>query len=492
MPTIGTRFGTRGLSIGPHRGRSTTTAEFPAPTRWPAARRKQVTARNELWRNWDEESTPTIDVTQTIPPLIARRAVPAVDETVAERLAAADSAVSALNETAAAGAGALGHLSAVLIRADAVASSSIEHITAPSAELAARLADLDDDTDAAHYPAGTELVAANVATALAARSSRSEVSVGWFHRLHRDLLAADWDMEKRHLGAWRDCPVWIGEDRSTAGFEGPPHRRVPHLMDDLVGFSARLDVHPVLQAATAHAQFETIHPYVDGNGRIGRLLIHRLLPAGAAPVPVALGLLNDPDRYIAGLRHYAAGDLDTWIGTFADAIVLGASAAQRIVARIDQLRDNYRRRVRTRRGSTVPAVIDALLSSPAVTTRSIEDRFGVTEARAQQILHQLADSKILQRSDMRAGGRSVWIAPGVIDAVDTTHAAARRCAISAEGGSPNSSAQSAKASASRRRPPPVVPPAVPTGLCLAPRKRGGRCQNRKPPRGQCCAAGHQH
>ena len=294
--------------------------------RWPAARRKQVTARNELWRNWDEESTPTIDVTQTIPPLIARRAVPAVDETAAERLAAADAAVSALNETAAAGAGALGHLSAVLIRADAVASSSIEHITAPSAELAARLADLDDDTDAARYPAGTELVAANVATALAARSSRSEVSVGWFHRLHRDLLAADRDMERRHLGAWRDCPVWIGEDRSTAGFEGPPHRRVPHLMDDLVGFSARLDVHPVLQAATAHAQFETIHPYVDGNGRIGRLLIHRLLPAGAAPVPVALGLLNDPDRYIAGLRHYAAGDLDTWIGTFADAIVLGSSA----------------------------------------------------------------------------------------------------------------------------------------------------------------------
>ena len=131
----------------------------------------------------------------------------------------------------------------------------------------------------ARYPAGTELVAANVATALAARSSRSEVSVGWFHRLHRDPLAADRDMEKRHLGAWRDCPVWIGEDRSTAGFEGPPHRRVPHLMDDLVGFSARLDVHPVLQAAIAHAQFETIHPYVDGNGRIGRLLIHRLLPA---------------------------------------------------------------------------------------------------------------------------------------------------------------------------------------------------------------------
>jgi len=460
--------------------------------RWPAARRKKVTARNELWRNWDEESTPTIDVTQTIPPLIARRAVPAVDKTAAERLAAADVAVSALNETAARGAGTLGHLSAVLIRADAVASSSIEHITAPSAELAARLADLDDDTDQDRYPAGTELVAANVATALAARSSRTEVSVDWFHRLHRNLLAADQDMEKRHLGAWRDCPVWIGEARSIADFEGPPYRRVPQLMDDLVGFSARLDVHPVLQAAIAHAQFETIHPYVDGNGRIGRLLIHRLLPAGAAPVPVALGLLNDADRYIVGLRHYAAGDLDTWIGTFADAILLGSSAAQRIVGRIDQLRDDYRRRIRTRSGSAVPAVIDALLSSPAVTTRSIEDRFGVTEARAQQILHQLADAEILQRSEIRAGGRSVWVAPDVIDAVDTIHAAARRRAITVGRVHPDSGPPAGETGVRGVRPPPVAARAASEGLCREPRKRGGLCQNPKPARGQCCAAGHQH
>ena len=460
--------------------------------RWPAARRKRVTARNELWRNWDEESTPTIDVTQTVPASIARRAVPAVDAAAARRLAEADTAVTALNDTAAAGTGSLGHLGAVLIRADAVASSSIEHITAPSAELAARLADLDDDSETARYPTGTELVAASVTTALAARSNRSEVSAGWFHRLHRALLAADREMEQRHLGAWRDCPVWVGEDRATAGFEGPPYRQVPRLMDDLVGFVARRDVHPVLHAAIAHAQFETIHPYVDGNGRIGRLLIHRVLPAGTAPVPVALGLLNDPDRYVAGLRRYAAGDLDTWIATFADALVLGASAAQRIVVRIDQLRDDYRRRVRTRQGSAVPAVIEALLGSPAVTTRSIEDRFGVTEARAQQILHQLADAKILQRSEMRAGGRSVWIAPDVIDAVDTIHAAAQRRAIAVGRGRPSTDPLAGKARGRGIRPPPITAPSAASGLCLAQRKRGGLCQNPRPPSGQRCAAGHQH
>ena len=396
--------------------------------RWPATRSRTATAPNELWRNWDEESSQTIAVAQTVPALIARRAVPAADDTAADRLLAASAAVEALNDTASAASGTFEDLAAVLIRADAVASSQIEHITAPSEELAVRLADLDD-AEMAHHPTGTELVAANVSTALEAHDSRDAVSADWLHRLHRGLLAADRDMEPRHLGAWRDCPVWIGDDRATADFEGPPHQEVPKLMDDLIAFACRHDVHPVLHAGITHAQFETIHPYADGNGRIGRLLIHKLLPFGAAPVPVALGLLHDPARYVAGLDSYRGGDLDTWIGTFADAITLGAGAARRLVVRLDQIRDDYHSRVRTRRGSTVPRVIDALLDHPAASTRSIEDRFGVTEARGQQILNLLADAEVLHRSEIRADGRSVWIATDIIDAIDTINATARRRAI---------------------------------------------------------------
>ena len=458
--------------------------------RWPAARGLQITVHNELWRNWDEESRPTIDVTQTVPPLIARRAVPAVDDDAAGRLADAAAAVAALNDTAAAATGVLGHLSAVLIRADAVASSQIEHITTSSEELAAHLADLHN-SDAVPYPTGTELVAANVTTALAAHRSRGAVTAQWLQRLHRNLLAADREIEPRHRGAWRDCPVWIGSDRGNADFEGPPHQQIPQLVDDLVGFTRRVDVHPVLHAAIAHAQFETIHPYVDGNGRIGRLLIHKLLPPGSAPVPAALGLLHDPARYVAGLNSYRDGDLDAWIGAFADAITLGAGSARRLVRRLEQLRAGYHRKIRTRRGSTVPHVIDALLDHPAVTTRTIEDRFGVTAARAQQILHLLADAGILRCSASRAGGRSVWIATDVIDAVDTINAAAQRRPLEpgANRRTPDTESGSARlgSSNSARRAVPVV-----QQKCLAPCKRGGRCRHPKPPRGQRCAAGHQH
>ncbi|MXZ96538.1 MAG: Fic family protein [Acidimicrobiaceae bacterium] len=312
-----------------------------------------------------------------------------------------------------------------LIRADAVASSQIEHITTSAEQLAVKLAYLSD-SDSGAYTTDTELVAANVEAALSAHRSDDAVSTDWFHRLHRELLAADPEIEPRHRGAWRDGAVWVGRTRAVAEFEGPPHELVPALMDDLVRFARRVDVHPVLHAAVAHAQFLTIHPYVDGNGRIGRLMIHKLLSAGGAPVPVAHGLLSDPARYVLGLTGYRSGDLDGWVGVFADAITVAARAASRLVGRLDDLRDDYHGRVRTRSGSRVPQVIDMLLDNPAVTAQSIEDRFGVTSARAGQILHRLADAGILRPSPYKTGRSKVWIAPEVIDAVDVINALAPR------------------------------------------------------------------
>ncbi len=392
---------------------------------WPVSQSKIVTVPNELWRNWDEESTPTIDVAQTVPPEIASISVPALDDAAADAIATALEATARLHARSGQASGVLGHLSAVLIRADAVASSQIEHITTSAEQLAVKLADLSDD-DASPYPTDTELVAANVATALSAHHSGDIVSADWFHRLHRELLAADPEIEPRHRGAWRDGAVWIGRTRAVAAFEGPPHGQVPVLMDDLVRFARRVDVHPVLHAAVAHAQFLTIHPYVDGNGRIGRLLIHKLLLAGGAPVPVAHGLLSDPARYVSGLASYRSGDLDAWVGVFADAITVAAGVASRLVGRLAALRDDYHGRVRTRSGSSVPQVIDMLLDNPAVTAQSIEEHFGVTSARAGQIIHRLADAGILRPSPYKAGRSKVWIASEIIDAVDVINATAPR------------------------------------------------------------------
>ena len=396
-------------------------------SKWPAAQLQAATVENELWRSWDDESPRTITAAQTVPPLVAGLAIPALEPATGEALAEATRAVGDLREHAARTTGVLGHLSAVLIRADAVASSQIEHLTTSSEALAVALADLrDDDPDRSPYPVATELVAANVTVALSAQRGTEDLTEDWFHRRHRSLLAAVPELERRHLGAWRDCAVWIGQTRQSADFEGPPWDQVPVLMDDLVRFAARSDVHPVVHAAIAHAQFETIHPYVDGNGRIGRLLIHRLLDArpatATAPVPVAHGLLHNPTGYVDGLSAYRSGDLDNWIAVFATAVTNGAHAAVRLVNRIDGIAGDYRQRVRTREGSAVSQILDGLLHTPAITAGEIQAAHKLTPGRASQILHQLADAGVVRLSDHRAGRARVWVAHEVIDAIDTINA----------------------------------------------------------------------
>ena len=96
------------------------------------------------------------------------------------------------------------------------------------------------------------------------------------------------------------------------------------------------------------------------------------------------------------------------------------------MGRLAALRDDYHGRVRTRSGSSVPQVIDMLLDNPAVTAQSIEEHFGVTSARAGQIIHRLADAGILRPSPYKAGRSKVWIAPEIIDAVDVINATAPR------------------------------------------------------------------
>ena len=375
-------------------------------SRWPAARQLNATVDNELWRSWDDDSAQRIVVAQTIPATIANRAIPALGASADAAVAEATQAIDEFRSRAAVAAGALGHLSAVLIRADAVASSQIENITTSSEALAIALAELSGDEPGA-YPTATELVAANVTTALSTYQAHDEVDETWFHRRHRRLLASDPELLRRHLGAWRDCAVWIGATRQAADFEGPPHGRIPALMDDLVRFVQRSDVHRVVHAAIGHAQFETIHPYADGNGRVGRLLIHQLLGAGSVPVPVAHGLLHDPTGYVGGLTAYRNGDLDGWIATFAAAVAEGARAAIRLAERIDGIAGEYRRRVRTRSGSTMSQILGSLLHTPAITAREIQMTYGLTPGRASQILHQLAEDRHLasERPPCRASPR---------------------------------------------------------------------------------------
>lgn len=390
---------------------------------WPAVKQHVVQVENDRYREWDDTSPSHFEVTQSIPAPIANQALPVGQAGVVGELhSKAVAAIQQLaNQALDTDAPQLNHLVTVLIRSDAIASSRIEQVRTTSEALAVVLADLDEDGDAvAPQEAKETLIVAGAVDAVQESLGHDElVSDQWFKGLHTSLLRADPMFDRRHLGQWRDCPVWIGPSRQQAVFEAPPHDQVPGLMDDLIQFIGRHDVPNLSRAAIAHAQFETIHPFVDGNGRIGRALIHRIIGALNVPVPVAHGLLSDLTAYIDGLNAYRTGNLDTWLATFYVAVETGAIAASDLLNSLTNLRRRYHELVPTRRGSVTRQLLDDLVGNPILTSLMIKRKYGVTAARASQLTSQLTDAGILRRSTVWAPtSRKIWVAQDVLASID--------------------------------------------------------------------------
>src|ERR1700737_317613 len=182
-----------------------------------------------------------------------------------------------------------------LLRAESVASSRIEGLVLSQRRLARAEA---EEGDARDETARSVLVTVGAG----AKPLRLEDVL----EIHRLLMLAT--ATPQIAGELRDQQNWIGGNAYNPGradFVPPPPERLKHLMDDLVAFMNRPDLPPVVQAAIAHAQFETIHPSADGNGRVGRPLIHVVLRRrGLAPryvPPVSLVLATDARAYVAGL-----------------------------------------------------------------------------------------------------------------------------------------------------------------------------------------------
>ena len=162
--------------------------------------------------------------------------------------------------------------SAVLLRGESASSSQIENLTVSARRLS--LAVLG--ASGSKVGVNAELVARNVHAMRAALNTAENISVDNILAMHRELTRG----LQQDSGVLRTQWVWIkGDSPVTADYVAPHHERVPAALEDLVAFMNRRDIDPLAQAAIAHAQFETIHPFTDGNGRTGRALISALLLA---------------------------------------------------------------------------------------------------------------------------------------------------------------------------------------------------------------------
>jgi len=291
-------------------------------------------------------------------------------------------------------------IGALLLRSEAIASSRIEGIDLSQRNLARALID-------PRAARGTALaVAANVVAmeqAIAIGDGEPELTAADILAIHQTLMAHE---PARVLpGAFRGEQNWIGgrlQNPSDARYVPPPEDQVEPLIADLVEFMNRDDLPAVAQAAIAHAQFETIHPFIDGNGRVGRCLIHVVLRRrGVAPVfvpPISLVLAARANLYVDGLVGFREGRIDAWCASFAQACGRAAALSVECAANVAKLEAEwYERAGRPRRDSAAARIIPILPAQPITSAATMRAAIGARHQRALEGLKVLANAGVLRQ-----------------------------------------------------------------------------------------------
>ncbi|MFB7252483.1 Fic family protein [Microbacterium sp. NPDC056234] len=329
---------------------------------------------------------------------------------------------SALLAVAQADTDAEGHSAAMsrfMMRTESVASSKIERITATAVDYAKALAGNRSNSSA------TSMVAASTALhdLVTGVADRGRFALEGFLAAHRALMKDD-THEAAYAGRLRDMQNWIGgSDYSPrdALHVPPPPERVTALMKDLVAYLNRDDVPVMVQAAIGHAQFESIHAFTDGNGRIGRALVSAVLRRRGvtrnAVVPLASGLLAKRDEYFAALGDYRQGNPAPLIDLFARSARAAAVCSRESIARIKALPDEWAAELRPRAGSAVAALIPAFYDHPVMAAAEIEQRSGASEQQTYRAIAQLAEAGFIQEITGRKRDR-VWVAAELLAELD--------------------------------------------------------------------------
>ena len=333
-----------------------------------------------------------------------------------------------------------------LLRSEAIASSRIEGI-APSAHKIA-LAELGQQEEIKGLSEQARSVAHNmtlVRRAVEELSDSHPMTREHLVALHRTLVP---DSPEHH--GIRVVQNWLGGSSYhplDADFVPPPADLVPSLIDDLLEYLNGATHAPLIQAALVHAQFETIHPFTDGNGRVGRALIHATLARRGLltglVLPTSLVLATLGDRYVEALslfREPTDGKLngsasrrvpgtgrDAWIAFFLKAVMIACDQAEQISAELADLRDEWNEDLQhwashrnasraQRKDSAALRILEDLPGTPVLTITTASRIHGISRTAASRGLETLRAAGILTTESV-GGGRRAYTARSVLDVI---------------------------------------------------------------------------
>jgi Fic family protein len=334
--------------------------------------------------------------------------------------AAAERAIHSIKDHAA-----LEPLAAILLRSEGIASSRIEGEVASTRRIyeAEYAPDEVSDRQAQRIVNSIRVMSDVVA---APESVKRED----FDRWHALLFEGVPVMFEP--GVIRTKQNWIGTRTDTpvgADFIPAPPELVNGALHDLADFVNRVDVAPLTQSAVAHAHFETIHPYPDGNGRVGRALVYRgWAYRGTSTVvnpPISRILVENREAYVDGLTAYRRGDVDAWLLFFFEVVESAVSYTHSLALKLQSLTEEWLDRLAgTHEDALARRLVDQLSGRPILAASEVAERYDVTERGARAALDDLVERGILTFRSLRKAKRGrpakVYEATELFETLDLT------------------------------------------------------------------------
>ena len=324
----------------------------------------------------------------------------------------------------------LASLSRLLLRMESIASSKVEGMQTDARALA--LAEAQRRAGRSVGQQVSEIIANIDAMEQAVQRTADarDLSAADLCEIHAVLMERD--ITRRSAGKPREGQNWIGgNDYNPCGadYVPPPPEMVHGLLENLCTFCESEELPPLFQAAIAHAQFETIHPFDDGNGRTGRALVQALLRRrGLAPQfvpPVSVALAQRRDAYIQGLIEFREGRVAEWVTFFASATARAADLAIHYHELIADLQSFWRRRLQEtespRADAAAWAIIDTLPAYPALTVADAVEATGRSQPAVNLGVAQLERAGVL--TPLRQSRRyRAWEPTGLLDLISNLEA----------------------------------------------------------------------
>jgi Fic family protein len=339
---------------------------------------------------------------------------------VASAVSEAEASIQTLNAEAHPG---LAPLARLLLRTESIASSKVEGMQLGVRELAKAEARLETGGKAG--PTAREILANIDAMEVAVQDVAAARRFGLpqIVAIHRRLM--EHAIDASIAGRIRTRQNWIGgNDYNPCGadFVPPPPEYIQDLLIDLCDAVNDDRLPPIVQAALVHAQFETAHPFDDGNGRAGRALIHVVLRRrGIAPAyvpPISVVLAAERSRYIGGLTGFRGREVAEWVGQFAESAARAAKLAQTYLKAVKELTTRWRTQLAAgaapRADAAAWAIIDVLPAHPMITAPVAAAATDRAKAAVYQALSALQEAGVLQPLSRSQRNQS-WEAVGLLD-----------------------------------------------------------------------------